>query len=133
MSKNQTQQPHGAIYERFGRNVANARAALGLSQSEVAARLGMPQSTYRGYESGTRKIPLSVIVQLSDFYGVSPDDLISGEVSAPAAVGFDLSPLEKQIVIRFRSLPDGERNMILRSLGIDEEKGVVASDIQDVG
>ena len=33
---------------------------------------------------------------------------------------FFLSPLERQIIMRFRLLSDGERNMFLRSLGLDD-------------
>lgn len=132
MSKNQTQAPHGEIYKQFGNNIARCRSALGLSQSEAAARLNMPQSTYSGYESGTRKVPLSVIVQIADFYNVTPDDLINSDLSSPAADAFSLSPLEEQIIKRFRLLPDGERNMILRSLGLEEESkkdGVITSAV----
>lgn len=121
MSKTQNQPTHGSIYERFGRNVARARSAAGLSQSEAAARLDMPQSTYSGYESGTRKVPLSVILQISELYGVTPDELIGG--SAAPAASFEISPLEKDIVTRFRSLPAGEKNFVLRSLGLPELSG----------
>lgn len=122
MSKTKIQTSHGSIYEQFGKNIARCRADMGLSQSEAAARLDMPQSTYSGYESGTRKIPLSVIVQLADFYGKTPDELINGKSEALTAAVFELTELEKQIILRFRALPDGERNMLLRSLGL-EEKG----------
>ncbi len=129
MSKTKIQTSHGAIYEQFGKNVAHCRASMGLSQAEAAARLDMPQSTYSGYESGTRKIPLSVIVQLADFYGKTPDELISGKSEVSVASAFELTALEKQIVLHFRALPDGERNMLLRSLGLEEkgEKVVGAS------
>lgn len=36
-----------------------------------------------------------------------------------------LSPLEREIILKFRKLTNGERDMFLRSLGI-EEKGDVA-------
>lgn len=71
---------HGKIYEEFGKKIAEAREAKGLSQKDASNKLGMPQSTYAGYETGTRKIPLSLIKEFSKFYQVSPDELIGKEV-----------------------------------------------------
>jgi transcriptional regulator with XRE-family HTH domain len=67
---------HGDDYEEFGRKLAKAREAKGLSQKEASQQLGIPQSTYAGYETGTRKIPLSLIKELSRFYEVSTDLLL---------------------------------------------------------
>lgn len=125
MSKGRSQATRGGIYEEFGANIARCRVAIGLSQSEVADRLQVPQSTYSGYESGTRKVPLSVIVQLSDFFGKTPDELISGEETS-SSLSLELSPLDIQILDRFHSLSMGEQNMILRSLGIEEQNGGIS-------
>lgn len=127
MAKNRTQQSHGEIYERFGQNVAAARQAVGLSQGEAALALGMPQSTYSGYESGTRKVPLSAILQIAELFKTTPDVLINGD---PCKDGIVLSDLEEKLVRKFRTLSTDERNMILRSMGI-EEKGDEA--IEDAG
>ncbi len=67
---------HGKIYEDFGKKIAEAREAKGLSQKDASHKLGMPQSTYAGYETGTRKIPLYLIREFSKFYEVSPDELL---------------------------------------------------------
>ena len=124
MGKNRTQQSHGEVYESFGRNIANARINLGLSQYEAASRLGMSQSTYSGYESGTRKVPLSLIVKISELYGISPDELINGQDSR-SKDGLILTSLEKEIVLRYRSLSDDGKSIVLRSLGIEEKKDSV--------
>ena len=125
MPKNNKAPTHGPEYEEFGRNLAAARVALGLSQADIAKSLGMTQSTYAGYETGTRKIPLSVIIQLSNYFGKTPDELISGK--SPSLLStkndFPLSNLEKNIIRKFRTLNNGERAMFLRTIGIDEEKG----------
>ena len=100
MPKNNKAPTHGPEYEKFGRNLASSRVALGLSQADIAKSLGMTQSTYAGYETGTRKIPLSVIIQLSNYFGKTPDELISGELPSllPIKNEFPLSNLEKDII-----------------------------------
>ncbi len=126
MPKNNKAPTHGPEYEKFGRNLASSRVALGLSQADIAKSLGMTQSTYAGYETGTRKIPLSVIIQLSNYFGKTPDELISGELPSllPIKNEFPLSNLEKDIIRKFRTLNNGERAMFLRTIGVeDTEKG----------
>lgn len=94
---------HGGDYEGFGARVAQARQVRGLSQQEASDLLGMPQSTYAGYESGSRKVPLSVIKQFSQFFGVSTDYLVSGHPE-PIAAHFDgeeFTPEERKEIERF--------------------------------
>ncbi len=66
------------IYLEFGRRLAAARKEAGLTQAEVAERLGTVQSTYSGYELGTRKVTGELIAALSDILDVSPDYLVKG-------------------------------------------------------
>lgn len=65
-------------------------------------------------------------MRVDDLIAVMDDTPVSLQDPVAPAAAFSLSDLEKQIVIRFRSLPDGEKNMLLRSLGL-EEKGEVKS------
>ena len=44
-----------------------------LSQKEVAKMLNIAQRTYSGYETGTRAIPVAVLIELAKFYNVSLD------------------------------------------------------------
>lgn len=70
---------HGKDYEEFGKRIAELREQKGLSQSEISELLGIPQSTYAGYELGNRKVPLSIIKKLSKIYGVSADYLLGNQ------------------------------------------------------
>lgn len=76
---------YGDDYREFGTRVTECRRKMRLSQQEAAELLGMPQSTYAGYESGARRVPLSVIKQLAEFFGVTPDHLILGDTELIAA------------------------------------------------
>lgn len=58
------------------------RNAVKLSQSQLAAVVGMPVQTLRAYESGRRnmsKCELIVALKLADALGCSPWDLIEDE------------------------------------------------------
>lgn len=47
-----------------------------LQQSDVARIICCGQSLYSRYERGEREIPLSALIALADFYGVSLDYLV---------------------------------------------------------
>lgn len=132
------------VYER----IKERRKDLGLSADDVAAALGVSRATVYRYESAEiEKLPTQIIAPLSRVLRCSPAWLMGWEEAppiaddnpnivsvSPAAVSFlsSITVLEKQIIERFRALPDGERNMLLRSLGL-EEKRAGASDVCDAG
>ena len=95
----------------------------GLTQQQVAEALGISRSAYCGYETGTRKVPLSQIIALAAALNTTPDALIGTKemgIPVPSKNNMELSTIEMEIVRRFRMLGPGERGMLLRSLGIDE-------------
>ena len=47
-----------------------------LTQREVAEMLGMSQTGYSKYETGTNDIPTAVLIKLADFYKTSVDYLL---------------------------------------------------------
>jgi transcriptional regulator with XRE-family HTH domain len=63
------------------------REALGLSQSEMLARLGLKEKLMRaavsGYELGTIEPPLTVILEYARSAGVCTDVLIDDDLDLP--------------------------------------------------
>ena len=94
---------HGEDYERFGHNLAALRNSRGLSQAELADKLGLLQSTYAPYETGTRKVPLSVLIKLSNFFNVPLDDLI-GTSNSSNTSNHDLKESERNLLASYRKL-----------------------------
>lgn len=47
-----------------------------LSQAELAAALGIAQTTYSGYERGFREPSLEMLCQIADFFHTSTDYLL---------------------------------------------------------
>ena len=60
------------MYQR----IRNMREDRDMKQKDVASLLNVSQATYSRYESGFLDIPSSVLIVLSEYYGVSVDYLL---------------------------------------------------------
>ena len=61
-----------AVYRR----IRDLREDHDLTQSALAAQLGLPQRSYSYYETGQHMMPLEILRALARFYGVSTDYLL---------------------------------------------------------
>lgn len=108
-----------SIYIEFGKRLAEMRQNLNLSQKAIADKLEIPQSTYAGYETGSRKIPLELIVKISKILNVSPTILILGkEVNIIA--GFAASEIE--LIKKYRQLDADGKQRIENQLNFEVEQ-----------
>ena len=97
------------IYIEFGKRLAQMRLQSNLSQKAIAEKLKIPQSTYAGYETGSRKIPLELIVKLSKILNVSPTILILGK---EINIINDFTASEIYIIKKYRQLDvDGKQRI----------------------
>lgn len=78
------------VWARFARNLRAARERSGLSQSQVAAALGMPTYTYASFERGRRRPSVRRLRRLCEVLQASADALLfdgaKGVVSSPPVV-----------------------------------------------
>jgi len=65
------------FYTALGRALGKAREERGYTQAQFSRALGLAQSTYGGYESAQRKIPVHVLKLAADKLNVSVDSLLS--------------------------------------------------------
>lgn len=56
--------------------IKNLREDNDLSQAKLAQKLHISQRTYSHYESGSRKLPLDILIMLADYYDCSVDYLL---------------------------------------------------------
>ena len=56
--------------------IKNLREDNDLTQAVLARELHLSQRAYSHYESGTRKIPLDILVSLAEYYDCSVDYLL---------------------------------------------------------
>ena len=59
-----------------GYRIALLREQKGLSQKELANRLGVSKSTIGHWESGARRLQDEYIIQLADFFNVTTDYIL---------------------------------------------------------
>lgn len=97
------------IYIEFGRRLASIRQNSKLSQSQIAQKLNIAQSTYAGYEKGVRKIPLEIIVQLSKILDISPTVLILGD---EANIVKEYTISEQELIKKYRQLTAEQQGAI---------------------
>jgi transcriptional regulator with XRE-family HTH domain len=63
-------------YERFQEMLVEARRKSGLSQQEVADRLGRPQTYISKCELGTRRVDVVEFLEMADALGFDPASFI---------------------------------------------------------
>lgn len=63
----------------FGYRLKDLRERKNLTQSQVAARLGVSKASISGYENNVKTPSLAVLTRLASFYSVSTDYLLGLE------------------------------------------------------
>lgn len=108
-----------------GKNIKNARTAAGISQTDLAKRVGISKQTLYKYEMGViTNIPSDKIEAISSVLRVTPAYLMGWEESKPsAAEAIILTDHEKDLVSSYRSADSGTRSAVCKLLDI-EEKGL---------
>ena len=100
--------------ELFNENLREARIAAGMSQKDVADRIGVAKSTYSLYESGSREPDVQKIKKLAEVLGVSGSMLL-GLPETPMTLaahfeGEDFTPEEMEEINNFVNYVKSKRN-----------------------
>lgn len=69
---------HEEFSKRLGRSIADHRRLRGLTQEQVAERLGVEQETISRFERGATLPPLNRLLDLTEVLGVSLDAVLAG-------------------------------------------------------
>lgn len=114
---------HNPLYKEFGNRLSELRKSKGFTQAEVAQKLNTVQSTYSGYELGTRKLTLELIKELSKIFDVSPDFLILGkEITSLTTLDQnnqpDLTCEEIQVAMAYRKADYKHKNIVRETLDL---------------
>ena len=97
----------------IGLRLATRRKELGLTQIELAERIGATQKIITSYERATCQIPVWRLPVLADTLGLSVEELLGTE-KPPTRRGRG-SKLEKQLN-RVKQLPRSEQQFVIRML-----------------
>lgn len=80
-------------------NIKDIRLRKGLSQADVAAALDVSSVVYSRYETGSRQLPIEVLIQLADVFGCSVDHIL-GRLSLEEST---LSDFEQKMLTASRN------------------------------
>ena len=101
------------FFKALGKQVANLRKEMGMTQAQLAESLGISQQLIAAYEAGSRKIPASMLPILSKMFAVPLEQLI-GLVQLPSKRG-PASILQRQME-QINALPKGKQKFISEML-----------------
>lgn len=65
--------------QKIGRFIAGLRKERGLTQEKLAESLGISNKTISRWENGSYLPPVEMLMELSEFFGVSINELLSGK------------------------------------------------------
>ena len=93
---------------KFPQILKQLRTARGMTQDDLAGVLNVSRSTIAGYEARNNQPDYDKLVQIADFYNVTIDFLLSGEIKQPQDIHARLysdKALEQQLIEVFHPLP----------------------------
>ena len=90
----------------LGARIAALRRDAGLSQAELAARLGVSPSAMGMYEQGRREPSAQLLVTLARELGVTTDFLLTGKPAAPAEADALTAMILSRVTTADRRLAD---------------------------
>ena len=106
-----TGRPSKAERSPFGARLHTARETAGLSQAQVAAKLGIHQSSYADWERYPVALRPEQLSQLASILGVTPEQLLgSGEPKRKIGPTGKL----RQVFERASQLPRDQQKHVLR-------------------
>ncbi|MFD1558838.1 helix-turn-helix domain-containing protein [Paraburkholderia silviterrae] len=85
------------FFRMLGECVANARRAHGMTQQQLAFRIGIAQQTLAHYEVGRSRIPASMLPELAGLLTLSFDGLMGKPVVRLGGKRIPMSRLQQQV------------------------------------
>ncbi len=76
-----TKSVHSPRYKSFMKSLVAARGAAGLSQRQLAERLGRSPSFVAKYEIGERRLDVVEFLEIAEKLDIDPREIIDGLVS----------------------------------------------------
>lgn len=104
-------------YKKIGQKLQKAREEAGLSQEELARKLGCTQSSLSNYELGKRRLYLSDLQRISHILGKPVtyflENSLNEELDSEELRSFLQQPYLKDILIYAQSLKPEQRKSVL--------------------
>ena len=103
--------------ETIAERLVRLRKERGISQEEMAERLGLSQPNVSGYERGALRLHGELIIKLADILDVSTDEIL-GRAPRPRSNGATKNRRILRRLEQLGRLPDRDQQAILRTLDV---------------
>ena len=103
------------FFVQLGSRIAQLRKQSGITQVQLAEALDLSQAAITAYESGARRVPVSMLPALARILGVSVEELI-GEQPSVAARKRGPAPKLQQQLERISALPKSKQKFVMQVL-----------------
>lgn len=102
-------------------NLKKSRESMHLTQSQVAAKLGITSVAYQNYEYGKREPNNDLLCKLAELFHVTTDYLLGRDTGEPEPIDqlageFNMTALEKKILNHYLALPESMRGDLMEFL-----------------
>lgn len=102
------------LADSIGERIAHLRRLRGITQKDLAVRLGVTQPIISGYERGELRVHGDVLIELTRILKVSADEILGTVPPSPAVTAKDKYLLER--FARISELPKRDRLALLRTI-----------------
>lgn len=103
------------FYRELGQRVARIRKAQGLTQVQLAEKLGIAQQTMAHYEGGSLRISVALLKAVARTLDVSVEDLLDEPASAAKRKRGPSSRLQQQLE-QIEQLPRSKQKFVMEML-----------------
>lgn len=113
------------------KNIKRYRKSYGWTQTELAEKVGYAdKGMISRIENGKVDLQQSQVIRFAEVFGIAPGELMGSEGTVPAmaigdysmALKFTLSDEEKQIVRKYRTLSETEKDMVCKMLDVQRKE-----------
>lgn len=114
----------GKLREEIAKNLLYYRKKFGMTQKELADKLGVKQTSVSNWEKGYNSIDIETLFVACDIFGVTLNDMYGnyGDTKMSDDVSSKLTDRELAFVKVFNELTDDQQDLIIAAM-----KGIIAN------
>lgn len=119
------------VKEEIAKNLLFYRKKSGLTQKELADKLGVKNTAVSNWESGYNSIDIETLFSACEIFGVTLNDMY-GKYSIDKSSFTVLSVEEERLLTAFRKLSPQGQEYILQTISIAEQVYIKADNVSNL-
>ena len=112
------------IRMNFGETICALRKGLGLTQDEVAKRIGVKKNTISNYENNVSKPQYEQLVKLCNLFKRNPNILMSSDL-VDIDMELNLSPVDQTILDKYKALTPHDKEIVDNIFNMNPEEPII--------